>query len=200
MKRPGTSTALAFLVVLLMASPAVAGNFVRNHPIYTTCPTTPPFNPCLGDNATHDVYVTELGPNMEQWTIWTLGNYNTTDLNIVYLSSHTSTVDVYYRNNDNLPNGTAGIYYCVYVANAAQRRCAHSHVEYQGDLIASQPGYGATQWAAIACHETGHSVGLLHPADAFPPTTDDVGCMSTEIPPVDAYVRTHNTTHIQGYY
>jgi hypothetical protein len=139
--------------------------------------------PCQTDNAT-------LGYWMEKPIDTTTGSdstaeaqinatmsrsYNGTDLNTAYDStpvfSGTGETDIVFRNkpSDFRDSGTVGYYWCDDVAGlSSSNKCDQGYINLR--YITNT----AAQMRALACHETGHAVGLLHPNDSSPAksTTD----------------------------
>lgn len=209
---------LVLLSLLLAVGPAGAGNWVIDSPLDSSCidqadqPNVYLRNPCLGDNGQHTYHFEPgFGPLMTTAVNWTNdGSYDTTDLDTLFENvAHNGSTDVYHENNDNLANGVNAIYFCV--TDAAGYRCNHAHVQYHGDYNTTAAG-GAIQNSvsrryALACHETGHSVGLLHTSEDSNPNTqnEDKGCMYNnpvfgDANGVDALVRGHNVGHINNFY
>lgn len=150
--------------------------------------------PCLADNSFHEVFF-YLGPRLAAATQRTLTqSYDTTDLTISRTTDHAQ-ADVAYGVQD-LP-GSIGLYECV--AWVAGNRCDHAHVYYDGPEVAN---YSDSDLQALACHETGHSVGLLHPADEGQPNNPrDFFCMiQGGYPGKPRFLGPHNTGHIQANY
>lgn len=55
----------------------------------------------------------------------------------------------------------------------------------------------------LACHETGHAVGLTHGADAYPSesnTASELGCMETPDYGNNPYIESHNVSEINATY
>jgi len=83
--------------------------------------------------------------------------------------------------------------------------CDQFYVEYHGDRIC--PGTYCDSVAfqrTLACHETGHTVGLLHGSNANPATTDtdtSFNCMRTNpMPANDTVMGTHNVGEVDDEY
>lgn len=167
---------------------------------------------CVADSTVHTVGM-DLGPLMTEATNATLfESYDTTNLTIVDGFSHTETVDVWYYVNDALPEGVVGANRCN-VANTSlsDSSCNHSHVAYHGDYLQALGWNGSgtlneNRRRKLACHETGHTVGLTHGVDAHPtaiPNTNvnTLQCMvqgTYDSPPIG--VGGHNVAHIQSWY
>jgi hypothetical protein len=80
----------------------------------------------------------------------------------------------------------------VYWVSLSRTRCRHGHVRYKNSSLSTN-----TYEKALACHETGHSVGLRHQGSLSQST---VRCMYNPVPSTDPYVGTHNVNHINGLY
>lgn len=78
--------------------------------------------------------------------------------------------------------------------------CRHWHVIHDGDQTDALSAAGHQQ---LACHETGHTVGLLHPRDGSRDHSI-YGCMPTGVAFNGAgdarWLRAHNETHISDAY
>lgn len=114
------------------------------------------------------------------------GSYETTVLTTVLAAHDTS--DVFYEvETQSAPY--YGSYFCVTPSGAT---CNHAHVTYNGPNGA---GLTALELKHVACHETGHTVGLQHP-----PVEDAAlyRCLvSTSFPDT---LGQHNADHINFHY
>jgi hypothetical protein len=126
------------------------------------------------------------------------GSYDTTDLDVSLASGHTASVDVFYDYGDvpDVPEGAAvGLWSC---QTWNGHRCDHGHVIFDGAQIS---GYSDDKLKWLACHETGHSVGLTHPSDdsdGLPVGSTVFACMRYS--PFPSNLGGHNVGHIDGYY
>lgn len=155
---------------------------------------------CLADSAAHD-WGAETGPRMTSAIEWTLyGSYDTTALSISGPKSHSTTVDVWYKFDADtaLPANVYGQYTCQAWQGLV---CDHSHILLNSDEIASW----SDDWLQrLACHETGHSVGLTHPnvdpdGDPNLSISENYRCMSLGFPGPNL-LGPHNVSHINAYY
>mgnify|MGYP001947612537 CR=1 FL=1 len=165
----------------------------------------------MADNAGHYVH-TNLGPKLTAAVNDTLDNsYDTTDLAIdrtgnSHSGSETSiTLDVYYWNNHYAPANLYGYEVCI-DGNSDPEECDHFHVAFHGDYIV-ELGYAndALALKAMACHETGHTVGLTHPSDAALPAVDSVDyfrCLQDPVTEIDHWpfqlMGAHNVEHVDA--
>ena len=152
---------------------------------------------CQTDNAT---LVVHRGGNLTQTgkdnIAWTLNNsWDTTDLNVSYdstpVTSGSAETDIMYTVNPGVVPGTLdGITWCDDAVTS--EKCDQHYVAFDT----------ATPYRALACHETGHSVGLTHGQQAFPQISngdDSLACMTTN--PIESmYVGTHNVTQVNATY
>jgi hypothetical protein len=174
---------------------ASANNFI-------TCPAGVDA-PCFANNSTHTVTI-DLGTStLNTATRNTLTqSYDTTDLTVVIASSpsHDPAEDLYYG-FATLATGILGRYACAERVPGDSTRCNHAHIAYSNDPNIFD-GYGANDMQSLACHETGHSLALRHPADAG--YTDDESvfhCMIQDwYPGISKLVGSHNVAHINGKY
>jgi len=116
-------------------------------------------------------------------------SYSPTDAGFVSYLDHETTsgpgeTDVIYRQSS-LPSGTIGIYQCD-DNSIGSNRCDSSYITFDKSEWNTYRNYGnrADIWQMIACHESGHSVGLTHGNYANPPVVDsksELMCMRTPI-------------------
>lgn len=177
--------AAAMTLVLTTASAASGTNFAG-------CDAGEP-EPCFANNSYHTATY-NLGPRLYTATERTrIQSYETTDLTTAVDtgSTHDVNEDLHYGVDDNLPDGILGRYDCHYYLNG--QRCTHAHIRYHGELLT---GFSDDELQSLACHETGHSVGLRHP-----PVDDATlyGCMvnGAQLP---RHLNPHNVSHIDGRY
>lgn len=117
---------------------------------------------CYPDGAALDWSAPPLGPEMGAATFDTLYNsFDTTDLTVLAIGEqpvnfHSQSVDNYYMYM-NLPAGVLGRASCEHWVLTT---CNHWHVMYDDTALI---GASAEKQKSVACHETGHSVGLKHP-------------------------------------
>jgi hypothetical protein len=126
-------------------------------------------------------------------------SYDTTDLSIPpRRDQHSAGLDVHYRNGSipDSPEGrVVGLTSCQIWEG---HRCDHWHVIFDGAQIADYSD-AKLQW--LACHETGHTVGLKHGSvdpDAGPGNVAAYQCMRYS--PFPIYLGAHNATHINNHY
>lgn len=113
----------------------------------------------------------------------------------VETTSHSSS-DVHYIYTTQLPWGIYGLYSCSELYSNGT--CDHGHVRYSANRWS---GLSGSQRQSLACHETGHSVGLLHPFDDGQADDPDIfQCMVPSTWP--AYLGSHNVWHLtsEPYY
>ena len=147
---------------------------------------------CLPDSNGHTVYVNALGTNLKAATQWTLSNsYNTVSPIVIItvsapITSGTGETDVYYRTRNDLPNGIFAYAGCN-DNSIGNSRCDQFYVTYHGDFLCSQSAWctSTSVHRSLACHETGHTFGLMHPDSSSPqrPTNQaDYYCMRNDAP------------------
>jgi hypothetical protein len=147
--------------------------------------------PCFAEDRQH-LYSMSLGPRLGAATVATYTqSYETTDLVTGRESPGSVNADVHYFVDDSLPANVLGRYDCTRWLSGG--RCEHALIRYHGEEVA---GFSDARLQALACHETGHSVGLRHP-----PNTDTAtyGCMVNPVPNV-RHMGAHNANHINSRY
>jgi hypothetical protein len=186
-----------------MPAPASATNFAGCSAAYA--------GPCYANNSNH-YFSYGLDPEWRAAQEATrTGSYETTDLN-TFLSAHAGSngvaiSDVHVGKDPGLPSGIAGLYTCQeYEGNF---RCYHAHISYS-PAFDEFLGDSADFKRHIACHETGHSLGLRH-SDNLNGGNEDSGltpegnatryvCMSDEDDLFPSGLGSHNVAHINGKY
>jgi hypothetical protein len=152
---------------------------------------------CQTDNATLTYYYGQgmSGTAAHNTDVTLYDTYNTTDLNVV---KHTTAVtakdqaetDIMYRiAPDEVPDSKIGVTRCASLGGPS--------IECDRFIVA----FEKTPNVHLACHETGHAVGLVHGDNAFEPvskTAPVLGCMGTGVS--DRYLRAHNAWWINVIY
>lgn len=165
--------------------------------------------PCQADNSTHTVHVGQVGymgtPTREALR----KSFDATDLAIQIRETPVYSVDfetdVLYRRNDSMPNNYFGDMFCDdRVYGNRHVRCDQFYVRFNVENICDVR-YWCTvgdsddrhRRRAIACHETGHTVGLVHGSsgngtvNGVPPDNDDLFLMC---------MRTGTSVGLEDYY
>jgi len=122
-------------------------------------------------------------------------SYNTTDLNVTYPStpqySGTGQTDIIYRQNTSrMPANADGFTWCDAVGSTYVA-CDQQYIDFRS----------STPSISLACHETGHAVGLLHGAQAGPALDNQdsrLACMTT--PVASRWLGSQNVEMINGTY
>lgn len=154
---------------------------------------------CYADSSNHN-WSAEVGPRMLDAIDATLyGSYHTTDLTIPPRDPHDGHVDIWYHFDDaDLPGGVIGLASC---QTWSGHICDHWHVIFDDEVIA---GDSDQELHALACHETGHTVGLMHPeidddAGGGGTWADKYKCMLS-YSPSPHLLGDHNVAHINQRY
>jgi hypothetical protein len=153
---------------------------------------------CQTDNATLTVYrqgslsstgIANIGDTLNN-------SYDTTVLSVSYAGSSVSytgsaeTDIIYQQNASRVPSGEDGWTWCDDAVSST--RCDQHYVAFRL----------ATPYIELACHETGHAVGLTHGNDAYPAVSihdNSLACMTTH--PIESrWLGTHNTQEINYSY
>lgn len=158
---------------------------------------------CQTDNRTLTVYLRPSLDSTAQSSVrWTLNeSWDTTRLNVVYHSSSTvsysgesETDIIYFSDPSSVPGDLEGVTWCEDAVEAPPPmaiRCDQHYVAF--DASASR---------RLACHETGHAVGLTHGEHASPRVIngdDRLACMTTA--PIESdNVGPHNTRQVDDEY
>lgn len=153
---------------------------------------------CFADSIVH-TWNGDLGPRNDRAVRATLyGSYNTSSLTITEKSGHPYDLDVWYE-VDTLP-GYYGLTSCE--GGNGTHFCTHWHVTFNpdnGDQLIDN------ELRSLACHETGHTVGLMHPeinSHGYSIADARFACMRTagNMNPWDIYLGQHNVSHIDNFY
>lgn len=154
-------------------------------------PTNYASHPCFGDSEIHPLSL-GLGPRLTAAVQSTVtGSYNNTDLTMPFVGMGDSW-DVRLTSLP-LAGSTVGLYECeVYVFAGV---CDRARIRFDADQVVAENFTDQELWA-LACHEIGHSVGLLHPTV---PTQSVYRCMVQGYPKPNT-VGPHNAAHLDDYY
>jgi hypothetical protein len=125
----------------------------------------------------------------------TSGANCSTDLIIQWASTPTysgaNETDIIYQRNVNVPAGFTGVTWCE--DSVTTIRCDQHYVAF----LSATPDWD------IACHESGHAMGLTHGQHAWPALVNTAAwleCMRTPFPPGSWQVGALNTTNLNGVY
>lgn len=136
---------------------------------------------CKTDNRDVTVFIQssiDWTPGGGAWNIWSnlLDEYDPTDLNIIWDGtpkySGSGETDIIYQQSNSVPSGLLGLAYCEDAQTST--KCDQHYVLFATDT----PG------TDLACHESGHAVGLTHGANSWFSTSNSdtrLGCMRTPI-------------------
>ncbi|MBI2709471.1 MAG: hypothetical protein HYX34_07225 [Actinobacteria bacterium] len=152
---------------------------------------------CQTDGGSLVVYQGGLGAQMKAATDFTLdGSYATTNVGPVHktdtlVTSGTGETDIVYQyDGGELSSGTYGITECN-DPSIGNNRCDQFYVTFNADVLSNAlcDTCGRTTFQrAVACHETGHAIGLVHGPNADPGKSlqyAPLNCMRTDMPPED---------------
>lgn len=208
----GGHTILVVVIALLLFAPTAAhashfdnmfdsANFQGGYPLCLKQSL------CRTDNATLTVFQqSTVNAAMRQGVVNTLNrSYATTDLTIVY---HTysnvsyeggAETDIIYQGWSTLGPGRDGATWCDDDVDGT-KRCDQHYVAFDNGTTSA---YGSSAARALACHETGHGVGLLHGQNAEPTkanTAASLYCLKTPVTGADRYLGDHNVKQINRTY
>lgn len=191
-----------------MPSPALGGSDHMAPTANYTGPCTagnPGGKYCQTDNRTLTVFrESTLSASGKTAIAWTLDNsYDTTNLNVVYPStasySGDAETDIIYRTKpSDLESGVVGIAWCN--DRASSTRCDQHYISFRFANV-SYAIEDVTHARGLACHETGHTVGLTHGEDASPSVDSEderLACMKRSA--TNQYLGTANAQAIQTTY
>jgi hypothetical protein len=190
-------------LILPAAYAATTDNLVPTASYFPHCVSSSPSGNaviCQTDNAA--VYVwfqSSVGSGVESTVRSSLdGSYDGTDLAIHYASSPvysgTGETDIIYQvSTSGMSGSLIGFTWCDNAANASQ--CDQSYVRFKD---------AADTDRELACHETGHAVGLTHGAQASPVESNSdgsiLGCMETPDSGAHPYLQSNNVDNINAVY
>lgn len=118
------------------------------------------------------------------WSFEAVSNWSTS------VTTNHDRADLHFL-GENLPGDTLGLYRCSVVQGS---RCGHGHIRFDEAAMDSFE-YGVASRRGLACHETGHGVGLLHPL-ATEADTAVHQCMMTRVNPWPSGLGSHNAAHL----
>ena len=159
---------------------------------------TSPGSPCLTDNAHVSYHFQSSMTQAAQWSTLEaiFGSFDTTALNFSYHQSPpysaSPRTDIIYQ-MASTPLSLRGQTWCKHAAGGW--KCDQQYVRYYYER-----GQVNRQ---LACHETGHAVGLLHGSMADPQVSDmhsELKCMRTGISHNMEYLGEVNATQINAQY
>jgi len=186
--------AVAASTLVVPALAAVTDNMYLTATFQPTCFDGGHF--CQTDNATLSVYREGTLSSAGKTNIRdTLDNsFDTTSLTVSYPTTPEYTgsaeTDVIYQTNPGrVPTGATGVTWCDNAVSYYQ--CDQHYVAFRS----ASPG------ADLACHETGHAVGLTHGSEASPVLSNGdtrLGCMAT--PVFSRWLGGSNAEEINGTY
>lgn len=200
-RRLGRYLALTVLVssvaVVHGTGAAYANHYDSIFPAFTNpCPVDR--GVCQADGRDHYVYVGFLGPQFQAGVTATLnGSYNTTHLVVHYSNPPTGDTDVIYHYGD-VPGPDDAVTRCL--SPIDNFRCNQFDVTFDANTLCP---CSADFIRAIACHETGHTVGLLHGDNAIPTVSNLTGslmCMRKPVYDGDYPLGSHNADQIDSVY
>lgn len=155
----------------------------------------------MADNEDHVFYYSSLSADMVGATTWNrLNNLDPTAINTSTTTTVTATTDVVVYDTDYATycgyawdgsGGTLiGLVTCVSLNSASE--CEKHEMRYDTSWTASR----STTWQrALACHESGHTLGLKHRDN----TASDSGCLPDTQVAITHYSN-HDLAHIANQY
>lgn len=194
-----SSVAVALALLLVVASGVTAG-WANNFSGANGATGCAPVN--MADNGTHAFYYSSVTSSMVSATNWNrINNLNPTDVNTSVATTITSTTDVVvYDSNYTTYCGFSwhgsggsmiGLVTCVSLNSASE--CEKHEMRYDTSWTT---GRSQAYLRALACHESGHTLGLEHRANS---TSSDVGCMPSPLPTITQYTD-HDVAHLNAAY
>lgn len=219
--RPLRAARLSSAILTPAALAALAPPALATHEIDSVYRTNAYYSPCrsstldwkqncLTDNVTLTVFrQSSVGDQGWSEIRTVLGRFDTLDLNVKYHSSGVYTgdseTDIIYQRGD-IPSGSAGASWCEGATDNWFCDQAYNRFRVEVNL-------------GLACHESGHAVGLVHPVNAtysgsgqqafnYNSIVDNpnggsgpMGCMQTPVPPDNGgHLGTLNRHNIDAEY
>jgi hypothetical protein len=190
------------VIYAVVAMPPAAANFASEANAF--CDYSNDISGCFADSTIHN-WDWDLGPRFATVTFDSLYNtYDTTDLQIAQSGTtndgvHNQDVDIYYHFGT-VANGNWALASCQSPVNTSHH-CNHWHVIYDNEELVAVNDNDVF-FKKVACHETGHTVGLQHPDvqdHGWEHTDARFGCMRRgEI--LQPLLGDHGANHIDSYY
>jgi hypothetical protein len=202
--RLAISVSMACILLATLAGLASANNFAGDQAGFT-CSTAPANEVCLADSS-HHTFFKDVGPNYSAAIDATLndGWAATTVLTVGPAAEAHGGTDAYYFYS-NLGGGLLGQVNCL-TLGPNPGRCIHFHVELDVNEAIAQgwgdgSGFDQNRLQAIACHETGHTLGLFHVTGGSATTYHCMRNTTTaNFETVPSTIGPHNRAHIDGFY
>lgn len=152
---------------------------------------------CQTDNSSLSAYVESSISSSSQNIIESVLvlQYQPTDLTLSLPSTATYTgspeTDIVYQIRSDVPSGNQGYTWCD--NSVGFYGCDQQYVAFQNNSVIND---------GLACHESGHAVGLTHGANASPTqsqTSPSLGCMARQVSS-SATLGSNNISAINGFY
>jgi hypothetical protein len=153
---------------------------------------------CQTDNAALTVYRQDSMTSSAKSVVSTMlsAEYSPTDLTVSVQSSGvysggSETDIVYQQSTSGMTGSTIGFTWCDDAVSSL--KCDQHYVRFRYDSIDTE----------LACHETGHAVGLTHGHEASPresQTASELGCMETPDSGNRPHIGAHNKSEINATY
>jgi hypothetical protein len=171
------AAAAGFMAFLWCAPSLAADNLVPTATYSAWCQNSAPFTGgiCQTDNYSFTVFH-ESSVSATGWSHITHalnGQFAPTTLSVVYSSTPTYTgtseTDLIYQVRTDVPPGNDGYTWCNNAASLL--RCDQQYSAFRANSLITD---------GLACHETGHAIGLLHGQEASPRLSNSdpsLGCM-----------------------
>jgi len=195
-------TVLGLTVAISTAYAAITDNMYKTANANWACHDTSAGDGnafCRTDNATLTVYLQSSLNAASQAIVRDIldNSYNPTDLSVAYHSSGvysgTAETDIVYQGGSSgMTGSTIGFTWCNDATDSL--RCDQHYVRFRSDADVERE---------LACHETGHAVGLTHGHEASPMLANNdgrLGCMETPNSLSWPDLESNNVDNINGTY
>lgn len=153
---------------------------------------------CQTDNATLTYYEQpSVGDAAIQVDLTMFDSYDGTDLNVSYAwtpsySGGSETDIIYQVGSSGMASNAIGMTWCNDAESST--KCDQEYVRFRGVSYVDRE---------LACHESGHAVGLTHGNDASPKESNvasELGCLESPDTGDNPYLGSHNSAEINATY